>query len=234
MKILAIIPARGGSKGIPRKNIRPLAGKPLIAWTLEAARAATRLDRIIVSTEDEEIAAIARACGAEVPFLRPAELAGDDTPTLAALQHVVAKLQKDESYCPDAVMTLQPTSPLRTAVHIDEAADLFAADPQADSLVSCVKVPHVFHPRSVMKRTADGYLAPYLDETQPFRRQDKETVFARNGAAVYITRTPCLERFVFGGKLIGYPMDERSSVDIDTQADWMRAETLLNEGLRPA
>jgi len=227
MKILAIIPARGGSKGIPRKNIRTLAGKPLVAWTIEAARSAASLDRVVVSTEDKEIADVARAFGAEIPFLRPQELAGDDTPTLAVLQHTIAHLRNREGYRPDAVMTLQPTSPLRTASHIDAAATLFSSDPAADSLVSCVEVPHIFHPRSVMKRSPDGYLAPYLDETQPFRRQDKEVVFARNGAAIYITRTACLDRFVFGGKLICFPMDEISSVDIDTEADLAHAAVLL-------
>lgn len=231
MRILAVIPARGGSKGVPRKNVRLLAGKPLIAWSIEAARAAHALDRVVVSTEDEEIARIAREWGAEVPFLRPPELAADTSSTLDALRHAVAELERREGYRPDAVMTLQPTSPLRTAAHIDEAAALFAADPAADSLVSFVEVPHVFHPRSVMKRDAAGYMVPYLDDPQPTRRQDKEPVFARNGAAIYITRTQCLERFVFGGRLLAYMMDEAHSLDIDTEADLARAEAVL--GGRP-
>lgn len=227
MRILAIIPARGGSKGVPRKNIRPLAGKPLIAWTIGAALGAAFLDRVVVSTEDDEIARVARECGAEVPFLRPAELAADESSTLDVLRHMVAELERRDGYRADAVMTLQPTSPLRTARHIDEAAALFAADPAADSLVSFVEVPHVFHPRSVMKRDAQGYMVPYLDQPQPTRRQEKEPVFARNGAAIYITRTPCLERFVFGGRLLAYMMDEADSLDIDTEADLARAETVL-------
>ena len=230
MTILAIIPARGGSKGVPRKNIRPLAGRPLIGWTIAAALAAKGLDRVVVSTEDEEIADIARALGAEVPFLRPAELAADTSSTLDVLRHVVAELERRDGYRPDAVMTLQPTSPLRSPAHIDEAAALFVADPQAESLVSFVEVPHIFHPRSVMKRDASGYMVPYLDDPQPTRRQDKEPVFARNGAAIYITRTACLDRFVFGGRLLAYMMDEAHSLDIDTEADLARAEAILGGG----
>lgn len=230
MRILAVIPARGGSKGVPRKNIRPLAGRPLIGWTIAAAHAATALDRIVVSTEDDEIARVSRDLGAEVPFLRPPELAADESSTLDVLRHVVAELERRDGYRPDAVMTLQPTSPLRTARHIDEAAALFTADPEADSLVSFIEVPHVFHPRSVMKRDAAGYMVPYLDAPQPTRRQDKDPVFARNGAAIYITRTDCLDRFVFGGRLLAYMMDEAGSLDIDTEADLAMAEAALAAG----
>lgn len=228
MKILAIIPARGGSKSVPRKNIRQLVGKPLIAWTIEAALAAPGLDRVVVSTEDEEIAAISREWGAEVPFMRRPELAKDNTATLAVLQDVIARMDTEEGYRPDAVMTLQPTSPLRTPQHIDEAIALFSADPNADSLVSCLQVPHIFHPRSVMKKDPSGYLRPYLDAPQPTRRQDKEVIFARNGAAIYITRTECLNRYVFGGNLLAYPMSEAFSLDIDSEADFALAEEIIS------
>ena len=228
MRLLAVIPARGGSKGVPRKNIRPLAGRPLIAYSIAAAREASRVDRVVVSTDDAEIAAVARGLGAEV-VERPPELAGDAAPTLPVLGHAVAVLEAADGYRPEAVLTLQPTSPLRTARHIDEAAALFAADPLADSLVSCVAVPHIFHPRSVMRRDEAGYLVPYLPSPQPTRRQDKEPVFARNGAALYITRTGRLSEYVFGGRLIAYLMDEASSLDIDTEADFARAEAALKE-----
>lgn len=230
LDLLAVIPARGGSKGVPRKNVRPLAGRPLIAWSIDAARRSGVVARIVVSTEDAEIAAIARTEGAEVPFLRPAELAQDDTPTLPVLQDVVRRLAAADGYRPDAVLTLQPTSPLRRPEHIRDAAALFAADPAADSLVSCIEVPHVFHPRSVMKRNEAGYLVAYLDGGQPYRRQDKETVFARNGAAVYITRTERLADFVFGGNLVCFPMDEHDSLDIDTVADFEEAERRMAAG----
>lgn len=230
MRLLAIVPARGGSKGVPRKNLRLVAGRPLIGWTIAAAAESSAVDRLVVSTEDAEIAEVARGLGAEV-IDRPPELARDDTPTLPVLRHAVAALEA-HGYRSDAVLTLQPTSPLRTARHIDEAAALFAADPDADSLVSCVVVPHVFHPRSVMRRTAEGYLEPFLTDPQPTRRQDKEPVFARNGAAIYITRTPCLDRFVFGGRLIPYMMDETASLDIDREADLAEAERRLSERSR--
>jgi CMP-N,N'-diacetyllegionaminic acid synthase len=225
MKLLAIIPARGGSKGVPRKNVRLLNGRPLISYSIAAARTATVVDRIVVSTEDQEIADISRSLGAEV-VVRPAALAADDTPTRDVLECVVTELA-DEGYRPDAVLTLQPTSPLRTGRHIDEAGSLFAANPDADSLVSCVEVPHVFHPLSIMRKDASGFLEPYLPQVQPTRRQDKEAVFARNGAAIYITRAGRLKDYVFGGKLLPYMMDPDSSVDIDTLDDFAVAERLL-------
>jgi CMP-N,N'-diacetyllegionaminic acid synthase len=223
--MIAIIPARGGSKGVPRKNIRLLNGRPLIAYSIAAAQGARSVDRIVVSTDDIEIARISRDLGAEVR-MRPAALAADDTPTRDVLHHLVTEMET-EGYRSDAVLTLQPTSPLRTAQHIDEAAALFAADPHADSLVSCFAVPHVFHPRSVMRKDEAGYLVPFIDETQPTRRQDKEPVFARNGAAVYITRTARLKDYIFGGRLIAYMMDTDASVDIDTLDDFAVAERLL-------
>lgn len=229
MRFLAIIPARGGSKGILRKNLRDVAGKPLIAWTIAAARAAKGLDRVVVSTEDGEIAAVARAHEAEV-VERPADLARDETPTLPVLRHAVETLKAHEGYLPDAVVTLQPTSPLRTAADIDAAIALFVADPQADSLVSCIAVPHIFHPDSVMKRDTSGYLVPFLDRPQPTRRQDKVPVLARNGAAIYITRANCLDRFVFGGRLLAYMMEESRSLDIDSEADLALAEAALSRG----
>lgn len=216
---------------MPRKNIRPLRGQPMIAWTISAALAAKSLDRVVVSTEDEEIAQIARNLGADVPFLRPGELADDETTTLAVLRNVVHELEVREGYFCDAVMTLQPTSPMRKTAHIDEAVALFSADPQADSLVSCIAVPHIYHPRSVMKRDDQGYLVPYLNDSQPTRRQDKEPVFARNGAAIYITRRICLDNFVFGGRLLAYMMDERCSIDIDTEIDFERAEALMAQSI---
>jgi len=225
MRLLAVIPARGGSKGIPRKNLYPLAGKPLIAWTIEAALTAKSLDRVVVSTDDAEIAAVSRQLGAEA-IMRPVELSQDKTPTLPVLQQVVAALGAT-GYRPDAVMTLQPTSPLRTSGHIDEAAALFAADDGADSLVSTVEVPHIFHPLSVMRRDAEGYLVPFLDGDMPLRRQDKQGVVARNGAAIYITRAGRLSDYVFGGRLIGYAMPAELSVDIDGPQDLADAERQL-------
>ena len=204
-----------------------LAGKPLIVWTIEAALASRLLDRVVVSTDDEEIAAVSRLAGVEV-LMRPEELAADDTATLPVLQDVVARLERDEGYRPDAVMTLQPTSPLRQAQHIDEAIGLFSADPEADSLVSVVEVPHHFHPLSVMKRGESGYLENFIEQERVVtRRQEKAPVFARNGAAIYITRLGSLKGFVFGGRLLPYSMSAEESVDIDEPADLERAAVLL-------
>ncbi|WP_166443683.1 cytidylyltransferase domain-containing protein [Rhabdaerophilum calidifontis] len=228
MRFLAIIPARGGSKGVPRKNIRMVAGRPLIAWTIEAARLSGALDRIAVSTEDAEIAAIARAWGAEI-FERPAALAEDATPTRDVLWHHVADCAA-AGYHPDAVVTLQPTSPLRRPEQLRAACAAFAADPRADSLVSCIDVPHIFHPLSVMRLGPDGYLRPYLDQpATPTRRQEKPPALARNGAAIYITRTARLADYVFGGNLLPFPMPVEDSLDIDEEQDLEAAERCLRE-----
>jgi len=227
LRTLAVIPARGGSKGIPRKNILEIAGKPLIAWTIEAALKAKSISRIIVSTDDAEIAEIAINLKAEVPFLRPQELATDTTPTKDVIFHLVNKITETEGWIPDIVVTLQPTSPLRNHVHIDEAISIFVADELADSLVSCVQVPHIFHPESVMKVDSNGYLVPYLSPQQPSRRQDKQVIWARNGAAIYITRQNKLHEFIFGGNLIAYAMHPDVSVDIDTMEDFHKAENHL-------
>lgn len=228
MRLLAVIPARGGSKGIARKNVREVAGRPLIVWTIEAARAAGCLGRIVVSTDDEEIAQISRDAGAEI-VVRPQSLSGDDTPTLPVLKHAAECLAAD-GFLAEAVVTLQPTSPLRRPRHIIEAVELFLADPSADSLVSVIDVPHIFHPQSIMRRDAHGYLMPYLPaEPVPTRRQDKPQVFARNGAAVYITRAARLGDYVFGGRLIGYRMAAEDSLDIDTLDDLAEADRILRQ-----
>ncbi len=226
MRLLAVIPARGGSKGLPRKNVRPLAGLPLIVYSIRAGQAASSVDRLVVSTEDTEIASVALDNGAEV-VERPAALAQDDTPTRPVIEHAVKTLAGD-GYAPDAVLTLQPTSPLRTARHIDEAAARFASDPSADSLVSCVRVPHIFHPNSMMRLTGDQALEPYFDGPTITRRQDKGAAYARNGAAIYITRTERIKDFVFGGRLLPYEMSMEDSVDIDDEDDWRRAEARLD------
>jgi CMP-N-acetylneuraminic acid synthetase len=225
MRFLGVIPARGGSKGVPGKNIRPLAGKPLVAWTIEAARDSGAISRLVVSTDDDRIADVARQYGAEVR-MRAAMLAADDTPTRPVLEHVAKELEAEGDTF-DAIVTLQPTSPLREPRHVAEACAQFAADPNADSLVSCVVVPHIFNPVSVMKRGRDGYLENFLGGDAITRRQDKPEVFARNGAAIYVTRRSRIGDFVFGGKLQCYLMDEAHSLDIDTLYDFDAAEAMM-------
>jgi CMP-N-acetylneuraminic acid synthetase len=225
MQTLGVIPARGGSKGVPGKNLRALAGRPLLAYTADAALASRRLSRVVLSTDDEAIAAAGRALGLEVPFLRPADLALDATPMLPVLQHAAGAMTT-ATFVPQAVVLLQPTSPLRRAEHIDAALELLESS-GADSVVSVVEVPHQFSPASVMTLT-DGRLKPFADGPTITRRQDKPRVYARNGPAVLATRTAVLT----GGSLYGddcrpLVMDARVSIDIDDADDLDYAEYLL-------
>jgi len=217
MKILGIIPARGGSKGIPKKNIKLLNGKPLIAYTIEAALA-SNLDGVVVSTDCEEIANVSRKYGAEV-MMRPAHLAEDKTPTSPVLQDVVGRLVEEF----DAVMTLQPTSPLRTQKHINEAIELFESAKEAYSLVSVVEVPHNYLSEKLM-----SYDGKYLyGNSDVKRRQEVSTMYARNGAAIYITKTEKLSEHIFGGKILPYFMSKANSFDIDDMEDWEIIERMM-------
>ncbi len=217
MKSIAIIPARGGSKGIPKKNIKDLCGKPLLQYTIEAARK-SRIDVVVVSTDCQEIRQVAELLGCRV-IMRPDHLATDTAGTLAVLQHAVSQI--DEYF--EFVVTLQPTSPLRTHVHINEALSLIDNDSNADSLVSVVKVPHNF---SISKQMllGDGYL---VGKAKVERRQDVKVMYARNGAGIYITRIKCLSEFIFGGKILPYVMDSITSLDIDDIEDWVVVEALM-------
>mgnify|MGYP006090038449 FL=1 len=217
MKTLGIIPARGGSKGIPKKNIKLLNGKPLIAYTLEAALSST-IDRVVVSTDCQEIAQVAKQFGVEV-IIRPSELAKDSTPTLPVLQHIVNNI--NETF--DAVVTLQPTSPLRVAKHINEAIELFKNDDMADSLVSVIEVPHNYMPEKLMD-IKGKYL---VGNSEAKRRQEINRAYARNGAAIYITKASRLDDYIFGGNILPYFMEKINSVDIDYIEDWEIVECLL-------
>jgi len=217
MKYLGVIPARGGSKGIPKKNIKLLKGKPLILYTIEAAQN-SNLDKIVVSTDCIDTANIALSAGVEV-IMRPANLALDNSPTLPTLEHAYQECGAVH----DAVITLQPTSPLRTEKHINEAISIFTSDDNADSLVSVVKLPHNFSPAKVM--TYDG---KYLNgETKPQRRQEIDDYYARNGAAIYITKSCHLNEYVFGGNILPYFMKLKDSFDIDDMEDWMLVESVI-------
>jgi len=226
MRVLGIVPARGGSKGIPGKNVRPLGGKPLLVHTAEAALAARRLTRVVLTTDDEGIAEIGRGCGLEVPFLRPAELAMDDTPTLPVLQHVVTALEKTGDRF-DAVCLLQPTSPFRRAGDIDGCIELLeTAD--LDAVVSVLPVPPEHNPHWVYFRDGDGLLRLATGEDQPIpRRQELPPAFHRDGS-VYVTRRNVLMEgnSLYGKRLGGFLADSRS-VNLDTPADWERAERLF-------
>lgn len=231
MKVLAVIPARGGSKGIPRKNIAPLGGKPLIAWTVSAAREAKGVTRVVVSTDDTEIANCARSAGAEVPFLRPANLAGDTVLALPVIAHALTELKNLEDWQPDVVVYLQPTSPFRRATDIDAALNLLRADPTADTVVSVVAVPHNLRPASLMKQLPDGSVEFTMPaEQRIFRRQEKgsSVLVARNGPALLVLRREVIERGrLYGERILSLQMDYLRSLDIDEPLDLVIAEKLL-------
>ena len=230
MRFVGLIPARGGSKGIPRKNIAACAGKPLLAWTCEAALGSKRLARTLLSTDAEEIAAAGRACGVEVPFLRPAAIAADDSSSFDVMRHALDWLGK-AGEAVDALVLLQPTSPLRTARHIDEAIERFVAH-KADCLVSVTEVPHRFHPLSVM-REEGGRLQPYQGARTVTRRQELPALWARNGPAVLIVRPAMLARdSIYDGVTVGYPMTARDSLDVDSPFELELAAQLLAAGPR--
>jgi CMP-N-acetylneuraminic acid synthetase len=230
MRVLGIVPARGGSKGIPNKNLAMLAGRPLLAYTADAARASRTLTRVIVSTDDERIAAGARALGLEVPFLRPAALAADDTPMLPVLQHAVTAM-RDAGFDAEAVVVLQPTSPLRRADHIDAAVERLG-ETGADSIVSVVEVPHQFNPVSVLQLVGER-LRPLLDAPTVSGRQNKPRVFARNGPAVLAVRAAVIAAgSLYGDDCRPIVMSPEDSLDIDTPWDLKLAEMILADRRR--
>ena len=225
MNVLGVIPARGGSKGIPNKNLSMLCGRPLLAYTADAVNASKTLTRTIVSTDDDRIAECARSLGLDVPFMRPASLAADEAPMLPVLQHAVETLRAD-GFETDIVVLLQPTSPLRRAEHID-AAVVWLQRTAADSVVSVVEVPHQFNPMSVM-RLEDGLLKPFLDGPTATRRQDKPALFARNGPAVLAVRAAVIAAgSLYGERSWPLGMSAEDSLDIDTPWDLRLVEHSL-------
>jgi CMP-N,N'-diacetyllegionaminic acid synthase len=217
VNVLGLIPARGGSKSVPRKNVRELAGKPVLAWTVEAALASSVLDRIVVSTDDAEIADVARSCGAEVPFERPAELAADETPDLPVYRHALSALDGDF----DAVAWLRPTAPLRAADDIAAALALLA-----ETGADCVRsVCETEHSPYWMGRLDGGRLVPLLGAVPP-RRQLLPAVYRLNGA-VDVVRCASVGDELFAGDVRAYVMPRERSVDLDTELDFLLAEALL-------
>ncbi len=225
MNIVGIIPARGGSKGIPRKNIAPLTGRPLVAWTIAAALAARGLERVIVSTDDEEIADVARGEGADVPFLRPAPLAGDEAAALPVIVHAIEFLSAQGNHV-DAVVYLQPTSPFRGTAAIERAIALLEAG-GVDTVVSVMPVPHAMTPHSLMRREGEylAFLAP--PEARAFRRQEKPQLYARNGPAILaLTRETATSGELYGVRIKPVEMSALESFDIDEPVDFAIAEAL--------
>lgn len=229
MRFYGIIPARGGSLGIPRKNICLLRGKPLIAYSIEAARESSFLDRTIISSDDEEIAQIAQDYGVEVPFLRPKSLAKSDSRSVDVVIHALDWFKVNNGFEPDYVVLLQPTSPLRTAQHIDEAIQLCLKN-NADSVVSTCLAKH--HPYRMKVIEADGALRPFMDvDSYKFhRRQDLPLVYSTNGA-IYLVRSSVLRErnSFFAERTYAYMMDSMDSIDIDSEWDLQVAEFVLQK-----
>ncbi len=234
--VLALIPARGGSKGIPRKNIRDFAGYPLIAWSIAAARQAQTVTRVLVSTDDEEIAAVARAFGAETPFLRPAELARDDTTDLPVFEHALDWLAEHEDYHPEVVVQLRPTSPIRPRGLVDEAVRLLRAHPDAD----CVRgvVPSAQNPFKMWRVDGpDRPMRPLLSlegVAEPYNapRQSLPPTYWQTGHIDAIRAASIRQKHSLTGEVV-YPLiiDPRYTVDIDNLQDWARYEALAWSGL---
>ncbi len=229
LKVLGLIPARGGSKGIPGKNIKLLAGKPLLVYTAQAALAATRLARVVLSTDDQTIAEVGRNAGLDVPFMRPVELAQDATPTLPVVQHAMKWCeQQGEQY--DAVCLLQPTNPLRTPETIDACIDSLEKS-EADSVVTVLPVPDEYNPHWVYFKDEGGYLQLSTGESIPIpRRQALPPAFHREGS-IYVTRWDVImeQGSLYGQRVLGYVVDAARSVNLDTNADWECAEKMIKD-----
>jgi CMP-N,N'-diacetyllegionaminic acid synthase len=237
MKVLALITARGGSVTLPRKNVLPFCGKPLIAYSIEAAReaktAGAPIDRIIVSTDDAEIAEVSRRFGAEVPFMRPAELARPDTASLPVVQHGLRQAETERAVRYDWVLLLQPTSPLRSKEDIRGALEI-AADSDASAVIS-VSAANNAHPAK-LKLIEDGVLKPYLGDSlqQPARQDFGFDVYKTNGA-IYLTRRDLLmeQDTFYGSRPRALIMPPERSIDIDTQLDFEMAEFLWRRRVNP-
>lgn len=230
MRVIGVIPARGGSKGVPRKNIISLAGKPLVAYTIEAAFASRLLTDVIVSTDDLEIAAVSRQWGAQVPFTRPAELATDTALSLPVMQHAVREMEKLKFQTYDIAVMLQPTTPLRSAQDIDAGIQLLL-DTGSDSIVSVVDVGG-HHPFRMKRIVGDNILINYVDQGfEDMRpRQQLPPVYIRSGSLYIVRRDVLMEQHRFvGADCRAYVMPENRAINIDTYLDLALAKYLLQE-----
>lgn len=228
MRVLGLIPARGGSKGVPRKNIKLLGDKPLIQYTIAAALASGAIDEIMVSTEDAEIAEVAKKVGAQVPFIRPKVLAGDKSPTIDTIVHVLEEYQKlGNSF--DAVCLLQATNPLRSADTIRKSIEMFKAT-DADCLLSVREVPHEFNPHWTFKEDRKSNLLYIATGEKNIirRRQELPKAFYRDGA-IYLTKTKVIleQKSLYGERISYINLEGEPHVNIDTMKDWELAEQLI-------
>lgn len=228
-----IIPARGGSKALPRKNIAPLAGHPLISYTIRAALDAKRVDRVIVSTDDEEIAEVSKSYGAEVPFLRPPELAQDHSPTLPAIQYTVTAMEKLGHESPNLITLIQPTSPFTRADQVDAAIALLDPRPDADAVTTVVEVDHVNHPFNIRRIDDTGFVDFMMpEEHYKFpNRQLKPRLYRFGNLYVIRYVTLMMDGSLFGKKCLPQIVDLPSCFDINDATDLAFAESMLRTGI---
>ena len=228
MRILGLIPARGGSKGVPKKNIKLLGRMPLLEYTINSAKESHFLTEIVVSTDDEEIAIAAEVSGCKPPFIRPAALAQDASTSLEVVQHALSFYEEQQIFF-DAVCLLQPTNPFREKGFIDKAIEKFVSS-NADCLVSVLEIPHEYNPHWSFEATASGLLKIATGESQIIsRRQDLPKAFHRDGS-VYITKTEAIKNGSLYGNTIAYiESNPQFHVNIDTMKDWEKAEKLLTQ-----
>jgi N-acylneuraminate cytidylyltransferase len=228
MRILGLIPARGGSKGIPKKNIKLLGKIPLIDYTLHSAKDSKLLTQIVVSTDDEEIAIAAEIAGYKPPFIRPAAFAQDKSTSLEVVQHAIAFFESKNIFF-DAVCLLQPTNPFRQKGFVDNAIEKYIAS-NTDSLVSVLPIPEEYNPHWAFEENENGFLKIATGEEQIIsRRQDLPKAFHRDGS-IYITKTSVIKSGSLYGKSIAYlESNPQFHVNIDTMKDWDKAERLLTQ-----
>lgn len=228
MKILGLIPARGGSKGVPKKNIKLLGKMPLIEYTIHSAKDSNFLTEIVISTDDEEIAIAAEVAGYKPPFIRPAEFAQDTSTSLEVVQHAIQFYESQNIFF-DAVCLLQPTNPFKEKGFIDRAIEKFIAS-KADSLVSVLEIPHEFNPHWAFEEASNGLLKIATGESKIIpRRQDLPKAFHRDGS-IYITKTDVIKSGSLYGNTIAYiENNPQFHVNIDTIKDWETAEKLLTQ-----
>ena len=238
-EVLGIIVARGGSKSIPKKSIAPCAGKPLMYYTIEAAKRATSITRLIISTDDEEMAAYAKSQGVEVPFMRPAELAQDLTPDLPVFEYVLGELKKRENYVPDAVVHLRPTTPLKKTSDIDKGVELFFAHPEAQSVRSICEPLHT--PFKMYKMREDGFLEPLLPKVFPevfekypeafnMSRQLLPKVWRHSGYVDVIRPSVITElHSMSGSKIFPLQFEKWRDVDIDSPYELAMAGSIIEK-----
>jgi len=227
---LAVIPCRGGSKGVHRKNLREVGGIPLVAHTINAANASTLITRTIVSTDDDEIASVAKEYGGDVPFIRPEKYATDQAKSIDVVLHALNKCSEQFKEQYDYLILLQPTSPFRDNIHIDSAIKMLVGNKNAESLISVKEVPNECNPHYIYKILDDNYCQPLIDSKEIIRRQDQPKSYVRNGA-IYVVKVPYLlqNESLMAERSLAYEMSDESSVNIDTELDLVIARSIADK-----